>query len=51
MKSAEGMVGRLRTCLMVCGGALIPAKAGLLDNLEAITHLMAIGLLKSIADT
>ena len=37
--------------LSVCSGALILAKAGLLDNLEATTHYMAVDLLKSIAPT
>lgn len=37
--------------LSVCSGALILAKAGLLDNLEATTHFMAVDLLKSIAPT
>ncbi len=37
--------------LSVCSGALILAKAGLLANLEATTHYMAIDLLKSIAPT
>lgn len=35
--------------LSVCSGALILAKAGLLENKEATTHFMAVDLLKSIA--
>lgn len=37
--------------LSVCSGALILAKAGLLENKEATTHFMAVDLLKSIAPT
>lgn len=37
--------------LSACSGALILAKAGLLDNLEATTRYMAVDLLKSIAPT
>ncbi len=37
--------------LSVCTGALILAKAGLLENLEATTHYLAVDLLKSIAPT
>lgn len=37
--------------LSVCSGALILARAGLLDNLEATTHFMAVDLLKSLAPT
>lgn len=35
--------------LSVCSGALILAKANLLEKLEATTHYMAVDLLKSIA--
>jgi transcriptional regulator GlxA family with amidase domain len=37
--------------LSVCTGALILAKAGLLENLEATTHFMAVEALKAIATT
>jgi len=37
--------------LSVCTGALILAKAGLLNNLEATTHFMAADTLRSIAPT
>ncbi len=37
--------------LSVCTGALLLAKAGLLNNKEATTHFMAIDLLKSISPT
>lgn len=37
--------------LSVCSGALILAKANLLNKLEATTHYMAVDLLKSIAPT
>jgi transcriptional regulator GlxA family with amidase domain len=40
---------RAELTLSVCTGALILAKAGLLENLEATTHLMAIDSLKQIA--
>jgi transcriptional regulator GlxA family with amidase domain len=35
--------------LSVCTGALILAKAGMLDNLEATTHFLAVDTLKEIA--
>jgi transcriptional regulator GlxA family with amidase domain len=35
--------------LSVCTGALILAKAGMLDNLEATTHYLAVDTLKEIA--
>ncbi len=37
--------------LSVCTGALILAKAGLLNNLQATTHFMAIDTLKEISPT
>ena len=37
--------------LSVCTGALILAKAGLLEDLEATTHYLAVDFLKSIAPT
>jgi transcriptional regulator GlxA family with amidase domain len=37
--------------LSVCTGALLLAKAGLLDRKEATTHFMAVDLLKSISPT
>lgn len=37
--------------LSVCSGALLLAKAGLLENLEATTHYLAVDLLKSISPT
>lgn len=37
--------------LSVCTGALILAKAGLLENLEATTHYLALDSLRSIAPT
>jgi transcriptional regulator GlxA family with amidase domain len=37
--------------LSVCTGALILAKAGLLENLEATTHFLAIEALKAVAPT
>ena len=40
---------KAETILSVCSGALLLAKAGLLENLEATTHFMAVDLLRSIA--
>jgi transcriptional regulator GlxA family with amidase domain len=37
--------------LSVCTGALLLAKAGLLENKEATTHFMAVDLLQSISST
>ncbi|MBY0432489.1 MAG: DJ-1/PfpI family protein [Cyclobacteriaceae bacterium] len=43
------MSGTSEKILSVCTGALILAKAGLLDNLEATTHFMAIDALREAA--
>ena len=37
--------------LSVCSGALILARAGLLDHLEATTHHLAVDLLRTVAPT
>jgi len=42
---------RAELTLSVCTGALILAKAGLLENLEATTHYMAIDSLRQLAPT
>lgn len=43
------MNGMTELVLSVCTGALLVAKAGLLDNLEATTHFMAIEALREVA--
>lgn len=42
---------RVELLLSVCTGALILAKAGLLENAEATTHFMAVDTLRAIAPT
>lgn len=43
--------GKSELVLSVCTGALVLAKAGLLENLEATTHFLAVDTLREIAPT
>jgi transcriptional regulator GlxA family with amidase domain len=49
LKWIKDRASRVEFILSVCTGALILAKAGLLENLEATTHFMAIETLRAIA--